>query len=59
MRACASVREPALHADVADRRIFVLEPLAEDELQELLDRPPAPNPAIAALLTQPSALDGE
>ena len=43
--------------DLADRQIFVLEPHAWDELQELLNRPPAPNPRISALLTQPSTLE--
>ena len=45
--------------DLADRRIFVLDSQAWDELQEILDRAPAPNPAVAALLAQPSTLDGE
>ena len=39
--------------DLADRRNFVLEPAAWDELQEILDRPPAPSPATTALLAQP------
>ena len=45
--------------DLADRQIFVLEPEAWDELQELLNRPPAPNPRITALLAQPSTLEDE
>lgn len=45
--------------DMADRQIFVLDPHAWDELQETLNRPPAPNPAIAALLAQPSVLEDE
>ena len=43
--------------DLADRQVFVLEPHAWDELQELLNRPPAPNPRIAALLREPSTLE--
>ena len=43
--------------DLADRRIFVLEPHACDELEELLNRPPAPNPRITSLLTEPSTLE--
>ncbi len=49
----------AATSDLADRQIFALEPHAWDELQTILDRPPAPNPAIAALLTQPSTLEDE
>ena len=43
--------------DLADRQIFVLEPHAWDELQELLNRPPAPHPRITALFAQPSTLE--
>lgn len=45
--------------DLADRRVFALEPDAWDELQDLLDRPPTPKPEIAALLTTPSVLETE
>lgn len=45
--------------DLADRQVFALDPHAWDELQEILNRPPVPNPAIAALLRQPSALEVE
>ena len=47
----------AATSDLADRQIFVLEPHAWDELQELLNRPPAPHSRISALLTQPSTLE--
>ena len=43
--------------DLADRHVFVLDPKAWDELQDLLDRPPVPKPKIAALLAQPSILE--
>jgi uncharacterized protein (DUF1778 family) len=43
--------------DLADRRVFVLEHDAWDELHDLLDRPPTPKPGIATLLTTPSVLD--
>ena len=45
--------------DLADRQIFVLEPPAWDELQDILNRPPAPKPAITALLSEPSTLEAE
>ena len=45
--------------DLADRRVFTLPAEAWDELQEILDRPPAPKPRITALLTEPSVLDAE
>lgn len=45
--------------DLADRRVFALDPNAWDELQELLDRPPSPKPELTALLTTPSALESE
>ncbi len=45
--------------DLADRQIFTLEPPAWDELQEILNRPPAPQPAITALLAEPSTLEDE
>lgn len=40
-----------------DQRIFALAPPAWDELQEALNRPPAPNSRTAALLSQSSILD--
>ena len=42
--------------DLADRQTFAIEPPAWDKLHECLNRPPAPNPRITALLTQPSTL---
>lgn len=45
--------------DLADRQIFVLEPPAWDQLQEILNRPPAPKPSITALLSEPSTLEAE
>lgn len=45
--------------DLADRRVFTLSAEAWDELQETLDRPPAPKRRIAALLAEPSVLDAE
>ncbi len=45
--------------DLADRQIFVLEPPAWDDLQEVLNRPPVPKPAITALLNEPSTLEAE
>lgn len=45
--------------DLADRRVFALSGEAWDELQELLDRPVATKPRIAALLAEPSVLDRE
>lgn len=45
--------------DLADRQVFVLDSESWDELQDLLDRPPDPNPRIATLLAQPSILERE
>jgi len=45
--------------DLADRRLFALSADEWDELQELLDRPDAPKPRLAALLNQPSVLESE
>ena len=45
--------------DLADRRVFALSDEAWEELQELLDRPVAAKPRIAALLAEPSVLDRE
>lgn len=49
----------AANNDLADRQVFVLDPEAWDELQDLLDRAPVPKPKIAALLAQPSILEQE
>ena len=43
--------------DLADRRVFALSDEAWEELHELLDRPVAAKPRIAALLAEPSVLD--
>ncbi|MDE0376538.1 MAG: DUF1778 domain-containing protein [bacterium] len=43
--------------DLADRRVFAVSPQVWEELQEMLDRPPAAKPRIAALLAEPSILD--
>ena len=43
--------------DLADRRVFAVSSQAWEELQEMLDRPPAAKPRIAALLAEPSILD--
>ena len=45
--------------DLADRQVFVLDSESWDELQDLLDQPPDPNPRIATLLAQPSILERE
>lgn len=47
----------AAQDDLADRRAFVLADDAWDELQQLLDRPPAAKPALTDLLTRPSVLE--
>jgi uncharacterized protein (DUF1778 family) len=47
----------AAEADLADRRVFALDDESWDELQDLLDRPPAPKPRLAQLLSTPSVLD--
>lgn len=43
--------------DLADRRVFALDQHAWNELQELLNRPPAAKPRLAALLAEPSILE--
>ena len=43
--------------DLADRRVFAVSPQVWEELQQVLDRPPAAKPRIAALLAEPSILD--
>ncbi len=48
----------AAEAELADRRVFTLDTPAWNELQRLLDRPPEPKPALTALLSRPSVLEG-
>ena len=43
--------------DLADRRVFAVSPRVWEQLQEMLDRPPAAKPRIAALLAEPLILD--
>lgn len=43
--------------DLADRRVFVLDDDAWQELEELLDRPPVRHPRLDALLSEPSVLE--
>ncbi len=45
--------------DLADRQIFILDPPAWEALQDILNRPPTPKPAITALLSNPSPLEDE
>ncbi len=45
--------------DLAARRVFAVSPQVWEELQQVLDRPPATKPQIVALLTEPSILDAE
>lgn len=45
--------------DLADRRLFLLSDEEWNELQEILDRPTLPKLRLAALLAQPSVLEGE
>ncbi|MBN7554211.1 type II toxin-antitoxin system TacA family antitoxin [Mycobacteroides abscessus] len=47
----------AAEADLADRRVFVLDDAAWIDLQALLDRPPSPKPELARLLANPSILE--
>jgi uncharacterized protein (DUF1778 family) len=47
----------AAHHDLADRRVFMIDDAAWNELQALLDRPPAYRPELAKLLASPSVLD--
>jgi uncharacterized protein (DUF1778 family) len=47
----------AAKTDLADRRVFSLDDAAWNELQALLDRPPAYKPELAKLLTNPSILE--
>jgi uncharacterized protein (DUF1778 family) len=47
----------AAHSDLADRRLFALDDAAWNQLQDLLDRPPAHKPELARLLNNPSVLE--
>ncbi|MGH8995956.1 MAG: DUF1778 domain-containing protein [Acidimicrobiales bacterium] len=47
----------AAEMELADRRVFVADDSAWDELQELLSRPPALPAAMAKLLSNPSVLE--
>jgi uncharacterized protein (DUF1778 family) len=47
----------AAEMDLADRRVFVLDDPAWNELQALLSRPPAPKGKISKLLSNPSVLE--
>ena len=49
--------QQAAEADLADRRVFVLDDAAWTDLQALLDRPPSPKPELARLLANPSILE--
>lgn len=45
--------------DLADRQVFRVSDETWDELDMILDRPPAPNPRIVELLAGPWPLDAE
>ena len=47
----------AAEMELADRRVFVVDDEAWDELQELLSQPPSLPPAIVKLLSNPSVLE--
>jgi uncharacterized protein (DUF1778 family) len=47
----------AAEADLADRRVFVVDDTAWHELERLLDRPPRPAVKLRRLLEEPSILD--
>jgi len=47
----------AAQTELADRRVFVADDAAWDELQELLSSPPALPAAMAQLLSNPSVLE--
>jgi len=47
----------AAQMELADRRVFVADDSAWEELQELLARPPALPPAMVKLLSNPSVLE--
>ena len=45
--------------DLADRRVFAVSGRVWEDLQEVLDRPPAPKPKVAVLLAEPSVLESD
>jgi uncharacterized protein (DUF1778 family) len=47
----------AAEADLADRRVFVVDDAAWNELQAALNRPPKPARALRKLLSKPSVLE--
>jgi uncharacterized protein (DUF1778 family) len=47
----------AAEADLADRRVFVVDEEAWALLQEALDRPPRPADALRRLVSEPTVLD--
>ena len=47
----------AAEMDLADQRVFVLEDAAWNQLQALLDKPPAMPPRVAKLLSNPTVLE--
>lgn len=47
----------AAETELADRRVFVVDDSAWEELQELLSRPPALQAAMVKLLSNPSILE--
>jgi uncharacterized protein (DUF1778 family) len=47
----------AAETDLADRRVFVVDDAAWDELQQVLNRPPQPAAKLRKLLTTPSVLE--
>ena len=47
----------AAHEDLADRRVFVVDEAAWNELEALLDRPPLYKPRLAKVLANPSVLE--
>ncbi len=47
----------AAEADLADRRVFVVDDAAWCELERLLDQPPRPATKLRRLLREPSVLD--
>ncbi len=47
----------AAEADLADRRVFVVDEAAWHELEQLLDRPPRPAAKLRRLLAERSALE--
>jgi uncharacterized protein (DUF1778 family) len=47
----------AAEMELADRRVFVVDDSAWEELQELLSRPPALPSAVVKLLSNPSVVE--